>query len=129
MNTERWPPSRGRWQGRDWLLRLQTGTFDDPLPARRFLAQKSGKFVRRHDQGIDPHGDHALAKRLVLERARSLLVDLDDDIARRAGGRDEPDPGYDVEARKSRLDHGRNVRRDARASRPGGRERAQFVAA
>ena len=98
-----WSVAMMRSQGRS--IQLDSAVLENLAPAVRLLAQERVEFLRRRADRADAgllqrFGDC----RIVIHRC-DLALNLLDDGARRAGGRDKPDPGRNVvERRIARLD-------------------------
>ena len=110
----------GRYVAR--LLQLDARVVDDLAQPRRVVGDAPGEFLRRCDEDVGRLLRNDAADIRVARRLDELIVEPFHDRRRGAGRRHHAVPHVEVEAGKSRLRHGRNVRRSFRALQPGDRE-------
>src|SRR5262245_53205479 len=93
-----------------YSLDLYVRVADDLSPFRRFKPDAlRERFRRAHDGEDEVRREKFLAKRVIVENALRLRVELGDDLGRSAFGRGQPVPGSGLVARQPALRERRHV--------------------
>src|SRR5690349_14321840 len=82
-------------------LHLELRVADDVAPLPRFRREEVGEFVRRARHRLEQlWRQETLAERRLGDDPLHVAIDPGDDLARRAGGGEQAEPGHGAEARQ-----------------------------
>lgn len=87
-------------------IQFGTGYFGYLSPLRQFFAHQLREFRGRVADRLYALGEQAFPHLRVEEAFDYRLIELRDDLARRFGGGDKPEPRVDLEAGQHGLRHG-----------------------
>src|SRR6266700_3708081 len=74
------------------LIRLRAGLRDHVAPFDDFAADESAEFFRRHRRGLDTDRNQAFLDARIVKCGDDRLVELCDDLRRRARSRNDAEP-------------------------------------